>query len=104
MTIRNEYYEITVTGKGDFPFDMLRYSRAFPIDAESAEAMTFDTESRIARREKRTVILGLHAGNYLTADNCVRRFESFGWKAEITREEIEQRPRPVRNAAGNLLL
>ncbi len=91
MIIRNEYYEVTVTGRGRFPFDMLRYSRAYPVDAESAEAMNCDTETREGLRAKRTVVLGLSCGNYMIADNCVRRFESFGWKASITKEEITRR-------------
>jgi len=87
MAIRNKYYEVTVNGRGKFPLDMLRYSRAFPVTEADAATMEFDSNNREDYRRRRTVRIGLHAGNYLTAFNCCRRFESFGWKAEVTFEE-----------------
>lgn len=85
MNIRY-YYELTVTGHGKFPLDMLRYARAFPVT--EADSATMETpESREDYRAKRSVRVGFHANTAITADNVLRRFESFGWKAQVTFED-----------------
>lgn len=79
-----KYFEITVSGRGQFPFDMLRFSRCWPVDTESA--MNLEHIVVDARPQNRVVRLGM-IGNSVEADHCVARFQSFVWTAEITQEE-----------------
>ena len=78
--MKRTFFEITVTGKGEFPFDMLRYSRCWPVDGESANNLcTPDTLSKYS--DKRTVRLGM-IGHITEATSCIERFKSFNWAAE----------------------
>lgn len=45
-TSRYEYY---VSGRGEFPVDMLRYDSAWPADTDSAVLMMYDKEVRSVR-------------------------------------------------------
>ena len=86
-----KHFEITVTGKGDFPLDMLRYSQCCPVNVQDVAGMerprtdASDAEKLDYRREPRTVRVNL-VNNYSVANNCVLRFASFGWTGEITGE------------------
>ena len=86
-----DYYEITVTGKGDFPLDMLRYSQCCPVNVEDVANMErprvgADSDEELAYfKVPRTVRVNLH-DNYAVAANCVARFASFGWSGRITKE------------------
>ena len=61
-----DFFVYTVSGRGTFPEDMLRYDRAFFADEASQEAGTADT------RELREVTV--------KAKGCTpERWRSFGW-------------------------
>lgn len=91
-----KHFEITITGKGDFPLDMLRYSQCCPVNVQDVASMerprvgASDDEERAYLREPRTVRVSL-VNNYAVADNCVARFASFGWHGEITGEVAFER-------------
>jgi len=80
--MKKAYYEITVKGRGTFPFDMLRFSHCWPVYGEDVENLNHNGKFNV----KRTVRVAL-IGNSVEADHCVERFNSFMWKAEITCEE-----------------
>jgi len=86
------HYEITVTGKGDFPLDMLRYSQCCPVNVEDVASMerprvgASNDEELDYLKVPRTVRVNLH-DNYSVAANCVTRFASFGWNGRITKED-----------------
>lgn len=66
-----------VTGRGQFPFDMLRHDACWPADPESASYMHADPTS-----PERTHRLFTHNREYqLTPD----RWRSFGWTMSMTR-------------------
>ncbi len=77
------YFEIRVTGRGEFPFDMLRHSQCWPVGAADACALPVPYHDPGKRR---TVHLGM-IGNWAQSVACVERFKSFLWTAEITQEE-----------------
>lgn len=59
-------YEYYVTGKGLFPYDMLRYDQAWPASAYDANLLSnFDTQRSIKMQSHRQPTVG--------------RWESFGW-------------------------
>lgn len=67
---RNRYdepHDFIVEGRGEFPFDMLRHSSAWPTDTASAVAM--------GQHGKRRVALRAQTLRYLVP----ARWESFGW-------------------------
>lgn len=82
----NKYYQIRVRGKGEFPLDMLRYSQCWPCFAQDVANLTGDD---MTERDKyltpRSVNIGL-IGNDVTATQCIERFKSFNWNAEIISE------------------
>lgn len=61
---------LVVEGRGDFPFDMLRYDGSRPFREEDSHAM--------AHSERRRVILVRHSVNASQA--TVLRWQSFGWE------------------------
>jgi len=63
-------YEYYVTGRGYFPFDMLRYDAAWPVDGEAAAAMEYIMAEA---RRLRSIKLRSHRAPTLG------RWESFGW-------------------------
>ncbi len=79
-------YQIETKGTGQFPFDMLRYSRCWPVAAQDAENLSFDPESKESYQKPRVVCVAL-IGNAVEAAHCVERFKSFSWRAEIYSEE-----------------
>ena len=68
-----------VTGKGEFPLDMLRYDECYPATTMSAQSIAaiesvIDEDSGRYRRVKREVYLVSHR-RFITED----RWSSFGW-------------------------
>lgn len=64
------------TGRGQFPIDMLRYDRSFPATETGSVLIEED-------RSHRTVYL-VHYSDIKVWEPSVRRWESFGWEAELT--------------------
>ncbi len=67
--------KLKVTGRGKFPFDMLRYARAWPVDNEAVAGL-------MENRSRRTVVVAFHS-NFRWCDNIEERFKSFGWEPTI---------------------
>lgn len=64
-----EYHHFVVEGRGEFPFDMLRHSEAWPADAESAFNLgNYSTQRRI--------MLIARNGRWVSPE----RWASFGWR------------------------
>ena len=80
------YVELKVTGRGVFPFDMLRFGSLYPVDGESAARLDVDRNDRQAYREPRTLRLACYCDNPISADQTVERFRSFLWAASIDRQ------------------
>lgn len=74
MTDRDKIYE--VTGNGQFPFDMLRYDRAWPNSGEDARKIGL-TDWLDTVHRSRTV--RLHSNKSPTEG----RWNSFGWSVEM---------------------
>lgn len=71
-------YTFTVTGKGLFPFDMLRYDRCTPkteADSRVIEDTTRRARTPDARLPKRVTLVGAQAPTE-------GRWHSFGWTVE----------------------
>lgn len=79
------HFKITVTGRGDFPLDMLRYSQCYP----SAPIDVENIASGIGPGSigKRAVTVCMDRVPYALAQNCIDRFKSFGWDGVVTFEE-----------------
>ena len=77
------YIEIHVMGKGEFPFDMLRFGNMFPVDPDSAANLTFDHNDRQAWQEVREIRLGCYAQSPVLGDQICQRFASFLWGAKV---------------------
>ncbi|MBN8848184.1 MULTISPECIES: hypothetical protein [unclassified Sphingomonas] len=60
--------DFMVTGRGAFPFDMLRYDECWPVDADAASALADDVG-------RRTVSLR----TYRESNIHPARWDSFGW-------------------------
>ncbi len=71
-------YTYKVTGSNPFPFDMLRYDRAWPISSASAAYLD---EQRGVRGQ---FTIELHSYNMPT----VPRWKSFGWKVDADTEVL----------------
>lgn len=65
-------FEFTVTGRGLFPVDMLRYDACWPADGESAAAM-LDRPGEYNPREPRAIRLQSHS------EPTRERWASFMW-------------------------
>jgi len=66
----------TVSGRGDFPFDMLRYDACFPVRPEDAR----DLEGR----EQRTLLLESRSQTHgAPMAPTLERWRSFGWVVEL---------------------
>lgn len=109
-----------VTGKGEFPADMLRHDKCWPADTSSARMLTNRLTSRVDRpghmgpdgvyvagrvqtiEQLRTVYLRAESGWGHYAGPTVARWASFGWgcdviEARVDGEDITQQ---VRRACG----
>ena len=73
----NKGSEFVVSGRGEFPFDMLRRDECWPVDTQSAAGMALDNSTLAGFRQERRV--HLRSNGAVT----VRRWESFGWKVEM---------------------
>jgi len=76
------YTDFEVTGRGGFPYDMLRYDRCYPTDTLSAQTMEIHDEwaPDAAMRVKgdRTIKLRcIHSGKQWEPTKA--RWNSFGW-------------------------
>lgn len=69
------FQEYTVEGTGPFPFDMLRYDRAWPATEQDAGILHEHNSSNIRSHERYKVkVRGLRAPTK-------ERWRSFGWNA-----------------------
>ena len=79
----------TVTGRGHFPFDMLRYDQAWPSTSdEAAKLQRFVESTQAVRRADRgtlTVELATAKKDYHIA---FERWKSFGWEPELVSEFV----------------
>lgn len=72
--MRKAICEFTVSGKGYFPLDMLRYDSCWPADGDSVSNLTFiPVEQEISKEEIREVILHTYGGV------TMGRWLSFSW-------------------------
>ena len=61
-------YEYVVTGRGDFPLDMLRYDRCWPMSSSDVARL-----EHLTSREPRSVLM-------MSYDKpTIERWSSFGW-------------------------
>jgi len=70
-------HEFTVTGRGRFPMDMLRYDACYPRDGEAVVGIEVDWISKTYYRALRTVRL-VHYGPYGWSPT-EGRWSSFLW-------------------------
>ena len=77
MTPTMKYYKIEVSGRGIFPYDMLRYGQCFPHATSDAHMIEPDA------REPRTITLATYATSTLAVQSTLDRFASFLWTAEV---------------------
>ncbi len=71
---KNKIYEFTVEGYG-FPFDMLRYNRAWPAHEDE----TYQLGPHYPQRNKITMVI--HSLDF----PAINRWESFGFKVRDVR-------------------
>lgn len=76
--IRTEVQTFTVTGRGPFPFDMLRYDSCYPAHVEDAVAMDYTSEPS-SLQGLRSVTLE----SAIASSPTIQRWESFGWCIEV---------------------
>jgi hypothetical protein len=72
--MRSDITDITVSGRGEFPFDMLRYDQCYPADAVTASMLATAGTDRHQRMMK------FRTSNSINVHPA--RWESFGWKVE----------------------
>ncbi len=65
-------YSYWVSGSGNFPFDMLRYDSAWPVDTTSAMGLAYDRESADIGRHR-----SIHLESYQAP--TIDRWSSFTW-------------------------
>ena len=84
MSIRF-YIKFTVTGCGNFPFDMLRYDGCFPRAVEDAARMARPEYGSPDRSMPRSVTLVSYSNS--AARPTIGRWQSFGWSVSNTELE-----------------
>lgn len=67
------YFRYEVTGRGNFPLDMLRRDMCYPYDTDSV--INIDSEEYV---ERTVVLCHWDARRHWTPNT--ERWESFGWK------------------------
>ena len=72
-----ELVQITVSGKGDFPMDMLRYTRSWPCEGHSAANLITPSYRETDPREVTLHLAGPDSESLV--QNYAARFASFGW-------------------------
>jgi len=75
-----EVTDFAVTGRGDFPWDMLRFDECWPTGIEDGNAI-----GGVSQRgtDRRSVRLRTHR----IGGPSLKRWESFGWHCAIISEE-----------------
>lgn len=83
MTRKSKHtaWRFVVSGNGQFPLDMLRYDRCFPVHGEDAHKMDARTEWREITLEHR------HEEPTAQWKPTVARWRSFGWNVPTTTAE-----------------
>lgn len=81
-------YEYFVTGRGDFPIDMLRYDGAWPASGEDAARLVLLDD----RRDLRSVRLRSYNAPTLA------RWMSFGWS--VGTHSLQERNQALEEIAG----
>lgn len=66
-------FEYTVEGKGEFPFDMLRYDQCWPKRSAEDVVNMAPHHPGIVREVRRVTLVGFNSPT-------VDRWTSFGWK------------------------
>ena len=79
------YFEITVQGRGTFPFDMLRFGQLYPVGIEDAHNMDPDCN------KMRDITLATD-GSYMKEHAIIARLASFGWNGETTKIVDDEHP------------
>lgn len=81
--IKKTVYEwlIVVEGRGDFPFDMLRYNSCFPLEETDANRIERSTE-------RRRIVLCRRSAN--DDPGTPARWESFSWKVLLGTTEYHE--------------
>ena len=77
MTPNMKYFKIEVSGRGTFPYDMLRYGQCFPH--ATSDAYLIEPEAR----DPRTITLATYAVSSLSVQSTLDRFASFLWTAKV---------------------
>lgn len=78
MSFQRQPAGFTVTGRGDFPWDMLRHDRCFPATGEDAAKLPRPDSP--TQRAIRMVAMQL-------CDITIGRWESFGWAVHDISED-----------------
>lgn len=73
MTVKDERTYAVVVGRGEIPFDMLRYDCCFPDSSD--DASTMGNSSRCPDRPRVMIIAKYRKMGNFTPD----RWKSFGW-------------------------
>jgi len=79
-----KWTKFAVEGRGEFPFDMLRYDGCFPADTASAGQLPeaeFHTVDGKVKRHRRTIYL-MHVGSTPFWEPTYDRWASFGWSVD----------------------
>ena len=71
-------YEYYVSGRGEFPFDMLRYDECWPVSGEDAVSMAIDFGDP-ERRKTRSIRLRSYK------EPTVGRWSSFVWSVGVNK-------------------
>ena len=72
------FYEYEVTGRGHFPFDMLRYDRCWPT-RESEDSGHIEADTHLVGYPNLTRTIRVTGLNIPTSG----RWESFGWTVDL---------------------
>ena len=75
-------YTFTVTGKGDFPVDMLRYDSVYPVTEGDSFAMAYKPTAAFRPLPTITVTVE-HRSTEPDWLPTVGRWESFGWSPDL---------------------
>ena len=67
------YWEFTVEGNGEFPWDMLRYDRCWPASEDQIVALAPYHRGELFKNTRQVKMRGLN-------EPTPARWESFGWK------------------------
>lgn len=77
--MKYNFYEFTVEGSGEFPFDMLRYDACYPKTQDDVAAMTYGKPFRRSVR----LCHGFTTNNFTPT---IERWNSFLWAVKDTEQ------------------